>query len=59
MKATGVVLSIPMPGHPYVAQAQERSSDAMYIDEAARSKLDELIAAHDVVFNLTDSREAR
>jgi ubiquitin-like modifier-activating enzyme ATG7 len=56
-----VVLTIPMPGHPYHSSANTASSASSecLVEEAARGKLDELIAAHDVIFLLTDSREAR
>ncbi|KIY95304.1 autophagy-related protein 7 [Monoraphidium neglectum] len=53
-RARGVALSIPMPGHPPADRgaAEVRASE----DVAA---LDDLVAAHDVVFLLTDSRESR
>jgi len=48
MNATGVNLTIPMPGHP-------ATSDA----ESSYEKLLSLILAHDVIFLGTDSRESR
>lgn len=51
--ATGVSLSIPMPGHaPADAKAAQSIRDAV-------TALQDLILAHDVVFLLTDSRESR
>jgi len=56
----GVNLTIPMPSHPYnpTKRTTETAMDCL-VDEAAREKLDELVASHDVIFLLTDSREAR
>ncbi|KAI8475829.1 MAG: E1-like protein-activating [Monoraphidium minutum] len=52
-RAAGVELEIPMPGHPPAdAAAAARAA-------AAAEALDDLVAAHDVVFLLTDSRESR
>ncbi|KAJ1892050.1 Autophagy protein 7 [Kickxella alabastrina] len=50
--ASGVQMSIPMPGHA-VAPAEIDSV------RAAVTQLENLIRAHDVVFLLTDSRESR
>jgi len=50
--ARGVQLRIPMPGHP----VPERDLDKT---RAEHSELARLVAEHDVVFLLTDSREAR
>ncbi|KAJ1961540.1 Autophagy protein 7, partial [Dipsacomyces acuminosporus] len=49
---TGVQLSIPMPGHT-ISKAESEST------RSAVCKLEELVASHDVVFLLTDSRESR
>lgn len=48
----GVQLSIPMPGHA-IAEAEMASV------QRAVERLDELVASHDAVFLLTDSRESR
>ncbi|XP_018008071.1 ubiquitin-like modifier-activating enzyme ATG7 isoform X2 [Hyalella azteca] len=48
----GVVLTIPMPGHP-PGRHQEQ------VAVSAVERLQQLIADHDVVFLLTDSRESR
>ncbi|KAJ2784156.1 Autophagy protein 7 [Coemansia javaensis] len=50
--AQGVQMSIPMPGHA-VSPAEAAAT------RAAVEHLDRLVAAHDVVFLLTDSRESR
>jgi ubiquitin-like modifier-activating enzyme ATG7 len=52
MSASGVELSIPMPGHPVPAGHE----DAVRKDVG---KLEELVEGHDVVFLLMDSRESR
>lgn len=52
VRATGHVMSIPMPGHA-VSGATEKAAR-----ESSR-KLESLIDEHDAVFLLTDSREAR
>ena len=49
-RARGVAMAIPMPGHAPV-------SDARAAEDVAA--LDALVAEHDVVFLLTDSRESR
>ncbi|EFN62705.1 Autophagy-related protein 7 [Camponotus floridanus] len=50
--ADGVVLDIPMPGHVVGESMMETTKEAV-------RKLEKLIADHDVVFLLLDSREAR
>jgi ubiquitin-like modifier-activating enzyme ATG7 len=50
--ATGYDLSIPMPGHPMPASAQEQIA-------ADVKKLEGLVLSHDVIFLLTDTRESR
>ena len=52
MRSKGEVLSIPMPGHPI--QPSDHESFIQTVIE-----LEELIRNHDVIFALTDSREAR
>lgn len=52
VQARGVVMGIPMPGH-HVGRDE---LDGVRADAAA---LEELIASHDVVFLLTDTRESR
>lgn len=52
VEAEGVVMAIPMPGHPVPSQ-EEKS----VLEECRR--LDDLIKSHDVVFLLTDTRESR
>ncbi|KAI4304413.1 hypothetical protein MLD38_039927 [Melastoma candidum] len=52
VEAEGVVMPIPMPGHPVTTQEE----DGVVND--CRS-LHELINSHDVVFLLTDTRESR
>lgn len=68
MTVQAELVSIPMPGHPYTQQgdsssvggpAAGASNVGAVSDEAARARLDHLVQSHDVVFNLTDSREAR
>ena len=52
VRAEGVVLMIPMPGHPYGdAEAKSVTADI--------ERLHSLIDGHDVVFLLTDTRESR
>lgn len=51
-EAEGVVMAIPMPGHP-VPSEQEES----VLNDCQR--LHDLINSHDVVFLLTDTRESR
>lgn len=50
--AKGVVMAIPMPGHP--VSTQEESN---VLDDCR--KLQELVNSHDVIFLLTDTRESR
>jgi ubiquitin-like modifier-activating enzyme ATG7 len=52
--ATGVVMSIPMPGH---AVGSDPKLQHQMIEDALL--LEELVKQHDVVFLLLDSREAR
>jgi ubiquitin-like modifier-activating enzyme ATG7 len=52
VQAQGVVLGIPMPGHPVGGN----EVDGVRKDAAA---LEELIASHDAIFLLTDTRESR
>lgn len=51
-EAEGVVMAIPMPGHPVPSQEEES-----VLDDCRR--LCELIESHDAVFLLTDTRESR
>lgn len=51
-EAEGIVMAIPMPGHP--VQSQEQDS---VLDDCRR--LRDLVDAHDAVFLLTDTRESR
>ncbi|SCV70577.1 BQ2448_3339 [Microbotryum intermedium] len=50
--ATGVSLSIPMPGHPIPPTLHEQVNKDVQV-------LDQLIDEHDVVYLLMDSRESR
>ncbi|XP_050876431.1 ubiquitin-like modifier-activating enzyme atg7 [Lathyrus oleraceus] len=52
VEAEGIVMAIPMPGHPVNSQEQEN-----VLDDCRR--LRDLIDAHDAVFLLTDMRESR
>ncbi|KIY53447.1 E1-like protein-activating, partial [Fistulina hepatica ATCC 64428] len=52
VNAIGHSMSVPMPGHPVPPAEIEKV-------KATVQKLDELIASHDVVFLLMDSRESR
>jgi hypothetical protein len=52
MRSQGEVLTIPMPGHS--SPSADRESF-----QTNSLRLDELIQNHDVIFALTDSREAR
>ncbi|KAH9606550.1 hypothetical protein KSS87_009129 [Heliosperma pusillum] len=50
--AKGVVMSIPMPGHPVSSQEEKKIMDDC-------RQLQELVNSHDVIFLLTDTRESR
>ncbi|ESQ39728.1 hypothetical protein EUTSA_v10000804mg [Eutrema salsugineum] len=52
MESTGVVMAIPMPGHPISSQEEES-----VLGDCKR--LSDLIESHDAVFLLTDTRESR
>ncbi|KAJ4975702.1 hypothetical protein NE237_000808 [Protea cynaroides] len=52
VEAEGIVMAIPMPGHPVPTQEEES-----VIEDCRR--LQDLIASHDAVFLLTDTRESR
>ncbi|KAK4798292.1 hypothetical protein SAY86_030618 [Trapa natans] len=52
VEAEGVVMSIPMPGHPISSQEEES-----VINDCRH--LHDLVNSHDVVFLLTDTRESR
>lgn len=52
VEAEGIVMGIPMPGHP----VHSREQDSV-LDDCRR--LHDLIDAHDAVFLLTDTRESR
>jgi ribosome biogenesis protein Tsr3 len=51
-EAEGIVMAIPMPGHPVDSKDQDS-----VIDDCRR--LHDLIDSHDAVFLLTDTRESR
>ena len=53
VNAHSVVGRIVMPGHPFASDADKAES------EAETTKLHDLIAAHDVTYVLTDTRESR
>ncbi|KAF8409020.1 hypothetical protein HHK36_005092 [Tetracentron sinense] len=52
VEAEGVVMAIPMPGHPVPTQEEDS-----VLEDCKR--LEDLIASHDAVFLLTDTRESR
>ncbi|XP_024025638.1 ubiquitin-like modifier-activating enzyme atg7 isoform X2 [Morus notabilis] len=52
VEAVGIVMAIPMPGHPVPSQEELGVLDAC-------KTLHDLIDSHDVVFLLTDTRESR
>lgn len=53
IETEGIVMSIPMPGHPgKTEEAAKEIVDSLH-------KLDELVKTHDIIFSITDSREAR
>ncbi|KAE8539178.1 ubiquitin-like modifier-activating enzyme ATG7 [Cryptococcus gattii VGV] len=56
VNAQGVVLGIPMPGHPISSSSD---ADASHTVEEDVAKLEELVKSHDAVFLLMDSRESR
>lgn len=51
-EAEGIVMAIPMPGHP-VSKKDEQA----VLDDCKR--LHDLVDSHDAVFLLTDTRESR
>ncbi|CAD7703403.1 unnamed protein product [Ostreobium quekettii] len=53
LEVKGVMLTIPMPGHPATSQEESQSL------KEATEQLHDLVMSHDVVFLLTDTREAR
>ena len=66
VQAQGIVLSIPMPGHPFSSPVSSSpqidsstSTTKTTREEEDISTLDQLVQNHDVIFALTDSREAR
>ncbi|KAF8597544.1 ubiquitin-like conjugating enzyme [Ceratobasidium sp. AG-I] len=52
MNATGIDMSIPMPGHPIPPASLEKTKSDV-------AKLEQLFDEHDAVFLLMDSRESR
>ncbi|KAF5742336.1 hypothetical protein HS088_TW09G00380 [Tripterygium wilfordii] len=52
VEAEGIVMAIPMPGHPVSRQEEDG-----VLDDCRR--LHDLINSHDVIFLLTDTRESR
>ena len=52
MKSEGIVMSIPMPGHPIGEKEVEQTKKDIML-------LDQLVQNHDVIFLLGDSRECR
>ncbi|WCJ27184.1 Ubiquitin-like modifier-activating enzyme atg7 [Euphorbia peplus] len=52
VEADGVVMAIPMPGHPVNSQEEET-----VVEDCRR--LHDLVDSHDAVFLLTDTRESR
>lgn len=52
MNTRGVVMSIPMPGHPISSHDDQSTHNTV-------NQLHQLIKEHDVIFILTDSRESR
>lgn len=51
-EAEGIVMAIPMPGHPVPSQEEKN-----VLDDCKR--LHDLVESHDTVFLLTDTRESR
>ena len=63
-RAEGIRLSIPMPGHPLSGgigggESESSAEDDVSRVSAAVAELDALVQSSDVVFLLTDTREAR
>lgn len=52
VEADGVVMAIPMPGHPVPTQ-----EESTVLEDCRR--LHDLIESHDIIFLLTDTRESR
>ncbi|KAG0077478.1 Autophagy protein 7 [Podila epicladia] len=52
VNATGISMSIPMPGHPVSAQGYEAAQKDV-------ARLEQLFDEHDAIFLLMDSRESR
>ncbi|KAF9610702.1 hypothetical protein IFM89_024141 [Coptis chinensis] len=52
VEAEGVVMAIPMPGHPVLTQEEDGVLQDCRL-------LQDLIASHDAIFLLTDTRESR
>ncbi|XP_071697488.1 ubiquitin-like modifier-activating enzyme atg7 [Rutidosis leptorrhynchoides] len=52
VEAEGIVMAIPMPGHPVPSQEEQN-----VLDDCKR--LHNLVESHDAVFLLTDTRESR
>eukprot|EP01039_Chlorochromonas_danica_P010795 gene10795-11997_t len=63
IKARGEVLAIPMPGHPILSSDNATvtaDGECRCLEgEAALLRFEQLVEDHDVLFALTDSREAR
>lgn len=61
VQAQGIVVTVPMPGHPYtsVPHSDGLGTPARSNEEETIATLDQLVQTHDVVFALTDSRESR
>lgn len=51
-EAEGIVMPIPMPGHPISAKETDTVLESC-------KRLEDLIESHDVTFLLTDTRESR
>lgn len=61
VNAQGIVISVPMPGHPFASAppSGDGNTYAPSREEGDIAALDQLVQSHDVVFALTDSRESR